>query len=271
MSDLTTEVIGYRQWHVTPDLKLRAAHKADQVWASGENVAVCKPNDRLVYMDDGFDYKYVPRDPCKIAPGSNCECGWYALHDPSDFWYGKKSISTAYQQLLATPGNSDPLVSGVIAAWGNIEVHHQGFRAQYARVVALVLPESKRDQTVVRACAAEYGVPVVKAERLTQIAGEYGSPVPVEMRPEKVEKPPLEVGFTQTFNLTAKQYRQWANKYKSAPSRPSHRYFSYGQVAPAAPSYLWTPERDNKAKPLARRRPKYDPRWFTAKRNGGLA
>lgn len=176
--DLTTEVIGYRQWRVTVELELRAAHKSTQKWTRGDNTAVCIPdNDALTGR---------PRKACKHSPSEDCNCGIYALHDPSDFWYGKGGSKNG-RLGFALSSDTDPLVSGVIIAWGALQVHHGGFRAQHARIVALALPESPRDAAVARAAASAYAVPCVPIEELPGIASEFGIPIPEELRPEKPE------------------------------------------------------------------------------------
>lgn len=194
--DLTTEVVGYRQWYVTTDLELRAAgFGRGGTWERGENTAKCgrmkeAPISRSLhssrlYIDD-FSYEYVD-DPCGDSPGEKCECGFYALHDPSDHWYGKDSgLMSVWHQ-----ANTDPLLSGIIVAWGKVQVHHQGFRAEHARIAALALPKTKRDQAVARAVASAYGVPCVPSEELPLIAAEYGGTVPVEYRPDKPEPTPV--------------------------------------------------------------------------------
>jgi hypothetical protein len=178
--DLTTEIIGYRQWYVTSDLELRPAHKTANKWKPGVNTATC---ERVIQTKHG-DFK--PK-PCKDTPGSDCECGLYALHDPSDLWYGRKDKNLWSSLMVTWGGGADPLVSGIVVAWGKVEVHHEGFRAERARVVALALPEGKRNAAVVRAAASEYGVPCVPIDDLPRIAAEFGVTVPAGMRPPKPE------------------------------------------------------------------------------------
>lgn len=286
---LSTEVIGYRQWHITPDLTLRAAHKRDQVWTVGTNTAVCKPHD----VPDPETHEYHTPEPCAECPSSDHECGIYALHDPSDFWYGKGS--SYYNMRAIWDTGNDPLVSGVIAAWGAMEVHHSGFRTQHARVVALALPETKRDAAVARAVANAYGVPLVPVDELPRIAAEFGSTVPVEMRPTKPEPTLTSGGMMVTFNgaysgggLTAKGQATVYSKlmqsmlYGVTPSPPKPRRslsFSLDDLGLKADHLLWTPEATDKAKTKAIeatkpdltsfRRPTYNPLDFLPKRKGG--
>lgn len=70
------------------------------------------------------------------CPGKGCECGLRAYHPwlvpPWYLWSGDKAA------------NKDRFVTGVVEAWGRIELYPEGFRAQFARPVALVLPPTLR-------------------------------------------------------------------------------------------------------------------------------
>jgi hypothetical protein len=64
------------------------------------------------------------------APAGSCCCGLYALHP----W---KVVGDHH--LAPGPGDSGLAVHGVIEAWGEVQLHHEGFRAQYARPRYLVV------------------------------------------------------------------------------------------------------------------------------------
>lgn len=257
-ADLTTEVIGYRQWRVTSDLELRAAHKRKAVWATGVNVAEChKSNDYIMVYDDED-----PPEPkrCKSAPGQDCECGIYALYSPDDFWYGKGGKAW----IFGSHAEPDPLVSGVIVAWGEMEVHYSGFRAQYARAVALATPDSPRDAVIAKAVADRYGVPLVPANELPRIAAEFGIDVPETMRPPKPEKDDCYASifskfisgplYTHTFTASVTNFEQASKNLKTAMAHFEKR----AKQRPPSPV-----ERMKRGKT-------YDPRMFLPKRNGGL-
>lgn len=243
--DLTTEVVGYRQWYVTPALELRSAGvtSADP-WNRGDNTAKCARVKEVNPNSYAFDTAYQP-NPCGDCPGPNCECGFYALHDPSDHWYGK-SGTRAGMLAFAFTQPTDPLVSGIIVAWGALQVHHQGFRAQHARIAALALPETKRDQAVARAVAAVYGVPCVPSNELPGIASEYGGTVPVEYRPDKPKPKPatslaqLVGGYAVGGNANT---WTWTTPLHTVPPQPKW------YVNPAPPSGLWTPADEVDAPP----------------------
>lgn len=160
--DFVEPVIGFRAWHVDDDGLLRPWTFRALPWRPGVNRAVCA------------------RDVRHAAPAPGCLCGLYALRDPSD------------RRLRFGAGRA----VGAIAAWGELEVHHTGFRAEQACVVALALPErpSAEERELLERAAERYGVPLVPAELLSAEALRHGAPLPEELLPPPVEWPPVPVG-----------------------------------------------------------------------------
>ena len=62
------------------------------------------------------------------APDAGCVCGLYELFAPA---------RSRGRERLA-------VVHGAVVLWGRIELHRLGMRAEYARIVALALPNSRR-------------------------------------------------------------------------------------------------------------------------------
>src|SRR5438876_462828 len=60
------------------------------------------------------------------APAPACSCGIYALHPT-------RAAARALQEVASPPD-----VVGIVEAWGAVEVHPDGFRAEYARPNSLV-------------------------------------------------------------------------------------------------------------------------------------
>lgn len=177
---LTTEIVGYRQWRVSPELELRAAaHRDRTTWTLGINTAACgrRKADRSYFVGlsqlaappYSVDDPFRP-DPCGDTPGEACECGFYGLHDPGDLWYGKQPRN-ALQAAMLGMVDLDPLLSGIILGWGKVQVHHQGFRSEFARAVAQI-----------------YDVPCVAAGVLPKIADEFGGAIPAALRPPRPER-----------------------------------------------------------------------------------
>jgi hypothetical protein len=101
-------------------------------------------------------------DPAHRAPAGECGCGIYAWH-PS-----RAAASPQFADgALWTDAERPTHVAGVIEAWGRIEVHRDGFRAERARPVTLFVdpaaaPEHRH---VIERLAAAYGASMI------QIAG----------------------------------------------------------------------------------------------------
>lgn len=129
---------------------------AQRYWTGGRNVARCS-----IYTNkDGHH-----------APGKACSCGLYALHEADS--------------LVRAGGNRHEAL-GAVVAWGQIEVHPHGFRAQYAQPVVLAYDEGAGPDSVERIfrIADKYGIRAVALDDLGEAAKEFGIAVPGEMRPE---------------------------------------------------------------------------------------
>lgn len=82
-------------------------------WLSGENIKRC----------------LAPEGPCGVdAATTFCTCGFYAITENTNNEY------------MRGPYGRPPLVEGVIEGYGQVVVGSKGFRAEKARIVALVVP-----------------------------------------------------------------------------------------------------------------------------------
>ena len=138
-------VVGYRVWRLRRDGRLVSAGVGCTAWTTGVNVARCDAR-------------------CERVPGGACGCGLYAFHDP--------------------PPAPAPGIVGAIRAHGALESHHDGFRAQYAEVVALV-QRGRRSRRRERRAAGIYGVPLVQLQELACVAAEHGQPLAASLRPAR--------------------------------------------------------------------------------------
>lgn len=96
-----------------PSVVLRSLGSSGYSWGAGRNEAVCWPSGPV-----------VRRQPRHQAPASGCSCGLYAVHDLNE-------LST-----LTLLAQGDVVLAGVAGA-GIVRVHTRGWRAQFARIVAL--------------------------------------------------------------------------------------------------------------------------------------
>lgn len=197
--DLTTCVLGFRQWTfsyvldpdaqppqmvssngvvtqtVEPTYYLVDGERvptllgsSQQHWHAGVNRARCHVNLHWSPFG-GLSGKPTPPPAPHLPPGSECGCGLYGLHD------GEAFISKGY--------NSASIL-GAISAWGRMEVHKDGFRAEFARVIMLAYDPAHgiAIERRVRKTAEVLNVPCVPIDELPMAALEYAQPVPVELR-----------------------------------------------------------------------------------------
>lgn len=85
------------------------------------------------------------------VPGPECSCGFYAHH-----------LADVDHEMLAESHEIDQAL-GVIEAWGRIEVHETGVRAEHVRLVALLADDSAPSEYLdeLESAARAYGVGVV--------------------------------------------------------------------------------------------------------------
>lgn len=102
-------------------------------------------------------------------PSADCTCGIYAYHPSED------SVRELQWALRKDPRDPTGVRAiGIVEAWGSVEVHDSGFRAEYARPYALVIPE--------RLARTEYG------RRIEQLAGAYGADLVQVRDPEGLRR-----------------------------------------------------------------------------------
>ena len=148
---LAGKVQGVRAWHV-----LGAGSGGAALLGSRVSSTYWPPDRSLSAECDASD-----GDSSHAAPERECGCGIYAWHP-----------TQALGSVDVVPGSGGEgeedlnTVVGVIEAWGRIEVHWSGFRAEWASPVALFLeagaaPERRR---TIEALAASYGVSIIEID-----------------------------------------------------------------------------------------------------------
>jgi hypothetical protein len=167
--DLTQKIVGYRSWDVDAMDRLMSTGFGSLRWIPGPQRAACRARS-----SDGV---FLPAD--HEAPSSDCDCGFYALH----------SLASARAYGAAAAGTRR--VTGLITAWGRIEVHGVGFRAEWAEVVAIAPSndwlryEGAAARVKSRSVAEDYGADYVASDlALEYVVSRHGSPVPEAMRPK---------------------------------------------------------------------------------------
>ena len=136
---------GYRLWGLQDKEPLLHSTNTTHCWQRGDNEAMCC-------------YYNHPDAP---APISMCHCGFYAKHDHT------------YFDDIAGWIEDTTYVAGVIEAWGKILLGDKGFRAQYARIVAITpyTNLSLKNRHRIKNIASSYGVEY--QERIEYLAERY--------------------------------------------------------------------------------------------------
>lgn len=133
-------VVGYREWRLDTDehgAPILRSVTTGTGWPHTEPLqAICRREHTWAWKGDAHVHR---------VPDAACECGVHASSHP---FFERK------------PGDDDDRVVGVVVGLGRHEVDLEGWRAQRARVWALVDPEGRPE--VARA-AARYGARVLDA------------------------------------------------------------------------------------------------------------
>ena len=159
--DLAAPVVGFRAWRLGRDRLLSPYIPCR--WEGRTMHAECYDANRSLTRGQGW------LDEPHESPDRRCQCGIYAYHRPGlRAYYGEWAWA-----------------EGIITAWGRIEVHADGFRAEHARIEALARPDL--DTAAVRATieqvAADLGVPLLARHELADAAARYGGTLPPSLLP----------------------------------------------------------------------------------------
>lgn len=90
-------------------------------WAEGNGV-----RNGLMHKDNSSGFL------SHSSPYIHCECGIYILKGTQDLY-----------MWLLSPGMSRTLATGLVAGWGHVIEHEEGWRVQYASILALIDDDSK--------------------------------------------------------------------------------------------------------------------------------
>jgi len=133
-----TALIGYRVWRMK-EQRLYPLHVSGApAWQPGTNTADC------------VFYRHR-------APAADCKCGFNAHHQIG----GALTEAAAwYQEWEQCHDDSVVLVIGAIAARGEAQVHHHGFRSEEAQILGLTTIGEVPAITELAETAAYYQVPV---------------------------------------------------------------------------------------------------------------
>ena len=156
-------VHGVRRWEVGLDRKgkPRLLGYSDWGWQPWGRPTIAACLTRY-----GSQHLHEPDEP---APATRCSCGLYAHHPwarrPIEDW-----------DLLWGVSPEDNWLIGVVEAWGQLEVHEDGFRAQFARPILLIASTPRRsgEPSMLERAAAEYRCSTVRVGSATDLSDLFG-------------------------------------------------------------------------------------------------
>ncbi|MEX2196628.1 MAG: hypothetical protein WD844_15205 [Thermoleophilaceae bacterium] len=224
--DYAEPALGFRAW-LLPDggRALRPASYSRAVWEPGPNRAACH----------ALNFKRGLRDPPHAAPHGDCSCGLYAFHAASTLEEGFRR---------------EDHCAGVVAGWGELELHQDGFRAEWAAVLALAgdtASGTRRDRLA--ATAARYRVPLIPFDALEAYGREFARPLvadapaaparaphrPAPLLSVRPDRPSARYPLAQDVRYLAGAHA-WA--------RREGELVYVGIAAPAREVIAWTPRFD---------------------------
>jgi hypothetical protein len=161
--DLAAPVVGYRAWRIVGD-RLMSPYIPCR-WEGPVLHASCFDANRVLQQRRGW-----LAEP-HASPHPDCQCGIYAYHRPGTQGY--------YGEWLWT--------EGVLTAWGRIEAHTDGLRAEHGRIEVLAqAPRNDPERRFAVAAVAErLGVPTVPRVELASVADALGGVLPAALRPAR--------------------------------------------------------------------------------------
>jgi hypothetical protein len=161
---MSEPILGYRCWlvdHAGDRLRLRGV-LAPSPWATAPGAwteASCTPLDGVdAGRSDGNHQVGVPHP--------ECTCGLHAYHSLSAAGI-EGGIATVPAQLQDVG-----LVWGAVIGAGRVLVYGDGWRARYARPVAVL--RGSGFERHVRGVAEQLAIPVVPSARIERVAAEFG-------------------------------------------------------------------------------------------------
>lgn len=153
--DGITPLVGYRGWLVRGDALLSCYREVE--WPVGTIQSEC------IRPLHGESKGVLPIPPKHYwSPHLGCTCGIYALHTYPQVWEEFEG-----ERKATTKPWPHEAVTGVIQGWGRMVVGDKGWRAQYAKPVAIVSrPKSRKLSPVIERLADRYGLEIVDARNL---------------------------------------------------------------------------------------------------------
>lgn len=166
-------VLGYRAWRINPLNSALLGPVLKTEWPDGDCLkAECK---------EGF----IPGTDPSVheSPGDSCMCGIYGFHE--------------FDATVGSYAANAMSVIGPALYWGNIQVYTNGFKAQYARALAIcdhkdiykrfnpakdyIDPKIGEWEEILEAVVARYSIPLLPYDLVVNYALTWARPLGVEI------------------------------------------------------------------------------------------
>jgi len=149
-------LLGYRSWgfleeedqiHLTAMFNHFQTKKSQEnIWVPGLNKASCHGNLNQV---------------AQVFPHLNHECGFNAFFDPGD----AAEFSNGFRSLGVKP---DKFIFGSVAGFGQMQIHQDGWRSEYALPLALLMPKKLTrpgQGRIIKEASKRYGLPLFSSQQ----------------------------------------------------------------------------------------------------------
>ncbi len=138
--DRTVPIVGWRVWIVLSDRRLRSPMFGIP-WVPRRAVsASCLARSPILHAPE----KALIRP--HSVPSAECTCGIYASRNLSDLV--SNQLPTSLRVSLRNQQNPPWLIAGKVELWGRVLCGERGYRAEYAKPAAFLIPETKLDLAV---------------------------------------------------------------------------------------------------------------------------
>ncbi len=126
--------LGFRQWHLSLDGSEQGTAFLEGLFKYNFHQPLYRWDLRGINHAECLHAKFAPRSVPEghvAVPGIDCSCGFYAHA----------------RRLASDSDTTVHRVGGVVAGWGNLELHERGFKCAVAKILAVFAPEPRQRHT----------------------------------------------------------------------------------------------------------------------------
>lgn len=143
---------GYRVFR--PEREFLRSLNQSYVWEPGTNEALCLSSDKPVkaWKNGSEGRVRVELDQHGRIPSPICNCGFWFYRDPETTWknYGSPPPQTGTSSsFYLWPMDVGPRLLGKMRGWGRVIEGDQGWRSEFASLVALLTDEPEKYEAII--------------------------------------------------------------------------------------------------------------------------